>query len=179
MNSIYLPLDSTLMHASLRPFFGFLLALPLIASAATQAPSQHVPPVGAPAAPTLQQLPELPGVISWNTLAKVKQVKAKDRILPEFPKEITALNDKEVKLQGFMMPLEPGEKQKHFLISVNPQTCSFCLPAGPEGVVEVKMKTPVKYTFEPVVVTGKMSILKDDPMGLYYRLTEAAPASAK
>lgn len=167
------------MHKSLHPFLGFLLALPLIAIAATQAPPQHVPPPNAPVAPTLQQLPELPGVVSWNMLAKVKQVKVKDRILPEFTKEITALNDKEVKLQGFMMPLEPGEKQKHFLISVNPQTCSFCLPAGPEGVVEVKTKTPVKYTFEPVVISGKMSILKDDPMGMYYRLTEAAPVSAK
>jgi hypothetical protein len=89
------------------------------------------------------------------------------------------LNDKEVKLQGFMMPLEPGEKQKHFLISVNPQSCSFCLPAGPEGVVEVKTKTPVKFTFEPVIVSGKMSVLKDDPMGLYYRLTDAMSASLK
>ncbi len=127
----------------------------------------------------MPQLPEVKGVVSWNTLAKVKQVKAKDRILPEFTKDISALNDQEVKVQGFMMPLEPGEKQKHFLLSVNPQTCAYCLPAGPEGVVEVNSKTPVKYTFEPVVVTGKMTILKDDPMGLYYRLSNAAPISVK
>jgi hypothetical protein len=114
-----------------------------------------------------------------GTLAKVRQIKTKDRILPEFTREITALNDKEVKLQGFMMPLEPGEKQKHFLISVNPQSCAFCLPAGPEGVVEVKTKTPVKYTFEPVILSGRMSVLKDDPMGLYYRLSDATPSSAK
>ncbi|MGH8809248.1 MAG: DUF3299 domain-containing protein, partial [Noviherbaspirillum sp.] len=60
-----------------------------------------------------------------------------------------------------------------------PPSCSFCLPAGPEGVVEVKSKTPIKYTFEPVIVSGKMSVLKDDPMGLYYRITDATPASAK
>ena len=127
----------------------------------------------------MQPLPEIKGVVSWNTLAKVKQIKTKDRILPEFSKEISELNNKEVKVQGFMMPLEPGEKQKHFLISTTPQTCSFCLPAGPEGVVEVKSKTPVKYTFEPVVISGKMSVLKDDPMGLYYRLTDATPVSEK
>lgn len=124
-------------------------------------------------------LPELKGVVSWNTLAKVKQVRAKDRILPEFSKEVAALNNQEVKIQGFMMPLEPGERQKHFLLSVTPQSCSFCLPAGPEGVVEVKSKTPMKYTFEPVVVSGQMNVMKDDPMGLYYRLIEATPASAK
>ncbi|HEX7635651.1 MAG TPA: DUF3299 domain-containing protein [Noviherbaspirillum sp.] len=173
------------MPASLRILLNTLFAAPLLAFAATQVPPPqgaaggHVPPPGAPDTPILQQLPEILGVVSWNTLAKVKQVKSKDRILPEFTKEITALNDKEIKVQGFMMPLEPGEKQKHFLLSVNPQTCAFCLPAGPEGVVEVKSKTPVKYTFEPVIVFGKMSVMKDDPMGLYYRLTNAAPASAK
>ncbi|GAB3540797.1 hypothetical protein GCM10027343_10420 [Noviherbaspirillum agri] len=127
----------------------------------------------------MQTLPEIKGVVSWDTLANVKQIKTKDRILPEFSKEISALNGKEVKVQGFMMPLEPGEKQKHFLLSLMPQSCNFCLPAGPEGVVEVKSKAPVKYTFEPVVVSGKMSILRDDPMGLYYRLTDAVPVSAK
>jgi hypothetical protein len=161
-----------------------LLAASVLASAAPQVPpaqgaNGHVPPPGVPATPVMQALPDINGVVSWNTLAKVKQIKTKNRILPEFTREITALNDKEVKLQGFMMPLEPGEKQKHFLISVNPQSCAFCLPAGPEGVVEVKTKTPVKYTFEPVILSGKMSVLKDDPMGLYYRLSDATPSSAK
>jgi hypothetical protein len=53
------------------------------------------------------------------------------------------------------------------------------MPAGPEGVVEVQSKTPIKYTFEPVVVSGKLAVLKDHPMGLYYRLTNAEAASAK
>ena len=42
-------------------------------------------------------------------------------------------------------------------------------------MVEVKSKTPVKYTFEPVVLTGKLAILKDDPTGVFYRLTDAVP----
>lgn len=172
------------MRAFLRILFLPVLTIPALAFSAPQtppaqgAPGGHVAPPNAPPA-MMQQLPELQGVVSWNTLAKVKQVKAKDRILPEFSKEIAALNNQEVKLQGFMMPLEPGEKQKHFLISLVPQSCSFCLPAGPEGVVEVKSKTAIKYTFEPVIVSGKMNVLKDDPMGMYYRLTDAVPASVK
>ncbi len=171
------------MQAFLRTLIMILLAAPALAFSATQVPPAqggpggHVPLPDAP--PPMQALPDIKGVVSWNTLAKVKQIKTKDRILPEFSREITALNDKEVKIQGFMMPLEPGEKQKHFLLSLNSQSCSFCLPAGPEGVVEVKSRTPVKYTMEPIVVSGKMSILKDDPMGLYYRLTDAVPASTK
>ena len=162
----------------------FLLAAPALALAATQIPPAQgapgLPPAGAPAGLTIvQPLQDIQGVVSWNTLAKVKQIKSKDRILPEFSKDIAALNDTEVKLQGFMMPLEPGEKQKHFLLSVNSQTCAYCMPAGPEGVVEVKSKTAIKYSFEPIIVSGKMSILKNDPTGLYYRLTEAAPAAQK
>jgi len=34
----------------------------------------------------------------------------------------------------------------------------------------------VKYTFDPVVLTGKLAVLKDDPTGVYYRLTDAVPA---
>ena len=40
-------------------------------------------------------------------------------------------------------------------------------------MVEVKTKTPVKYSLEPVVVEGVFAVLKDDPYGLYYRITDA------
>lgn len=173
------------MRTSTHALFILLLAAAATAFAAPQVPPAqgapaggHVPPPDAPP-PPMQPLPEIKGVVSWDTLAKVRQIKTKDRILPEFSREITELNNKEVKVQGYMMPLEPGEKQKHFLISLTPQSCNFCLPAGPEGVVEVKSKTPVKYTFDPVIVSGRMTVLKDDPMGLYYRLTDATPVSVK
>jgi hypothetical protein len=84
-----------------------------------------------------------------------------------------ALNQKNQRIQGFMMPLEPGEKQKHFLLTSVPMSCSFCTPGGPESMVEVKTKTPVKYTLEPVVVEGRFLVLADDSYGLYYRVTDA------
>jgi hypothetical protein len=37
----------------------------------------------------------------------------------------------------------------------------------------VKSKQPVKYTFEPVVLTGKLEVLKEDPTGIFYRLSDA------
>jgi hypothetical protein len=83
------------------------------------------------------------------------------------------LNQKTQRIQGFMMPLDPGEKQRHFLISSVPLTCAFCLPGGPESMVEVTTKTPVRYSMEPVVVEGKFAVLADDPYGMYYRMTEA------
>ena len=97
--------------------------------------------------------------------------------MPQFAQSITALDQKEVKVQGFMMPLQVGDKQTHFVLSAMPQTCSFCMPGGPESLVEVKTKRPVKYTFEPVIVTGKLSVLKDDPTGVFYRIVDAVQAN--
>ena len=124
-------------------------------------------------------LPELKGVVSWKTLGEVKPVKQKDKFVPEFGKSVASLDKKEVKIQGFMMPLDMGEKQSRFILSALPPSCSFCLPGGPEQMVEVQTKNPVKYGFEPILLTGKLAVLKDDPMGLYYRLTDAVVTVSK
>lgn len=112
-------------------------------------------------------------VVPWSVLTAVKTKTEKNRILPVFNLDQMALNQKTQRIQGFMMPLDPGEKQKHFLLSSVPLTCAFCLPGGPESMVEVKTKTPVKYTMEPVVVEGRFLVLNDDSYGLYYRITDA------
>ena len=112
-------------------------------------------------------------VIAWSVLTDVKTKTEKNRILPIFNASQTALNQKTQRIQGFMMPLEPGSSQRHFLLSSVPLTCSFCTAGGPESMIEVRTKTPVKYGMEPVVVEGKFSILNDDTYGLYYRMTDA------
>lgn len=124
-------------------------------------------------------LPEMKGVVSWKTLGDVKPVRQKDKFVPEFAKAVSVLDKKEVKLQGFMMPLDMGEKQQRFILTAMPPSCSFCLPGGPEQMVEVQAKSPVKYGFEPILLTGKLAVLKDDPMGLYYRLTDAVVTVSK
>jgi hypothetical protein len=116
------------------------------------------------------------GIVSWKLLSSVQTRNEKNRIAPVFSEAITTLNDKTVKVQGFMMPLEPGERQKHFLLSAVPTTCSFCVPAGPQGLIEVRTKIPVKYSIEPVVVEGKFAALTNDQYGLFYRVTDAVSA---
>lgn len=125
------------------------------------------------------ELPEIKGVVSWKTLAEVTPVKQKDKFVPSFSRSIAQLDKKEVKLQGFMMPLELGERQKNFILTSTPPGCAFCLPGGPDAIVEVQAKAPIKYGFEPVILSGRFSVLKDDPTGLYYRLTDAVPVVAK
>jgi len=122
-----------------------------------------------------QTLPERKDVVSWKLLAQVELVKVKDRFQPQFSAGVAALDAKEVKVQGFMMPLEMGDKQSHFILAATPQDCAFCMPGGPESLVEVKTRQPVAYGMAPVVLSGKLAVLKDDPTGVFYRLTDAVP----
>jgi hypothetical protein len=149
----------------------FLLALALAFPAA----AQHQPPPGVDPS-QVKPLQERKDVVSWKVFAQVELVKMKDRYVPKFSPALAALDQKDVKVQGFMMPLELGDKQTHFVLSAMPVTCSFCMPGGPEALVEVKAKRAVKYSFEPVTVSGKLSVLKDDPTGVFYRITEAVQA---
>lgn len=147
------------------------LATLLIAlSLALPAQAQHDP------SQQFKPMPERKDVLSWRLLSQVELVKLKDRYLPQFSSGVAALDQKQVKVQGFMLPLQTGDKQTHFVLSAMPQTCAFCVTGGPEQMVEVKTSKPVKYSFEPVVVSGKLSVLKDDPRGMFYSMLDAAQA---
>jgi len=149
-----------------------LLAAAAHAQLGAPVPAGTGPGVHSPNSP-FAPLPARSDVVPWSLLTDVTTRTEKNRILPSFGARQTALDQKTQRVQGFMMPLEPGEKQSHFLLSSVPLTCSFCLPGGPESMVEVKTKSPVKYTLDPVTVEGKFAVLKDDPYGLYYRVTDA------
>jgi hypothetical protein len=112
-------------------------------------------------------------VVPWETLAQVSVTRQKDRYVPEFSKQILALDQREVKLKGFMMPLEPGLTQTHFLLSAQPPDCAFCMPGTAEQFAEVLAKVPVKVPSDVIVVSGTFSLVRDDSGGLLYRLTEA------
>lgn len=163
-----------------------LLALTLLAGVALPAAAQTPAPAPAmgqgpgyhdPRSP-FKPLQEREGVLSWPMLSSVSVKAVKNKLIPSFPAAVQSLDKTTVKIQGFMMPLEPGDKQRHFLLSSVPTSCSFCVPAGPEGLVEVRSKTPVRYTLEPVTVEGQMAVLSNDPYGLFYRVTEAQPVAA-
>lgn len=144
----------------------------LSASAEPGVPFGTGPGVHSPNSP-FAPLPQRSDVLAWSLLTRVTTRVEKNRILPVFEPAQLELNQQTKRLQGFMLPLEPGERQRHFLLSAVPLTCGFCTPGGPESMVEVKTRIPVKATMEPVVVEGRFQVLKDDPMGLYYRMLDA------
>lgn len=121
-----------------------------------------------------------PGTIPWQLLRQVKLVEAKSKdakvktapMLPQFSAQLKELDNQEVKLYGFVLPLSVGVKQKHFLISPLPSHCPYCVSQGPDSMVEVVAKTPVEFNqWEPIVVTGKLELVNDQY--LFFRLTNA------
>jgi uncharacterized protein len=135
--------------------------------------------LGLPIDPSLlNTLPELKGVVSWSTLAQVKSRTEGKRVVPEFAPAVRKLDRQQVKLQGFMLPIVTGEKHDHFLLTMRPPHCPFCLSLGPEYIVEVRAASAIRHTYDPLVLSGQFSVLTDDPFGLYYRLTGARVTEA-
>lgn len=142
--------------------------------------AQHTPIAGVqltPLAPSEANLPKIKGAenaLSWEVLSKVSTKANGKRIVAHFPLSILRYHLQEVTLVGYMMPLSQGQKQTSFLFSYAASTCNFCLPAGPEGVVEVKAATGVKISYDPIAIKGTLKVLVDDPGGMYYRLEKAS-----
>ena len=161
--------------------WGFIAATLFVATLPAAALNTRVPSAGLPTASMFSAtlLPELQGVVSWKTLSRVEPLKEGDKVVPKFSDEILGLDTQVVRVQGFMLPLDMGDQQHHFLLSAVPPHCQFCMPAGPDAIVEVLAKKKIAYGFEPIIMSGKFAVLKSDPSGLLYRLTEAEPIASK
>ena len=145
-------------------------------------------------------LPKIPGLTSWEILQQAEMMNlnatgprkshvgepGKGGIFgapPEedtpakfevvFSPEVKKLDNKAIKVAGFMMPIEQRESHKRFMLSAVPPGCPFCLPGGPNSIIEVFVKKPLKYTADAIVLNGTMNLLRDDPSGFYYRMIEA------
>lgn len=110
--------------------------------------------------------------ISWDLLAKVEAKWQNNKYVTVFKPEVQALNGQTVKIQGFMIPLEMGEKHKHFIIAARPAHCYFEAPGGKE-MIEIYTPTATDYEFTPITISGKIEVLQNDQYGMYYRIKNA------
>ena len=124
------------------------------------------------------KLLEVPGVVPWNVLTKVSIESIAGTPMLKFSDNINGLNGKTVQLRGYITPLQMGSEQKHFILSPKPPACAFCMPGGPDEMVEVFTRTPVKYSMDPVTVSGTFALLQHDSGGLFYRLGNAEPVQS-
>ena len=105
---------------------GLVLAVPTLAVAQLSSPlgegAVATPQAGSGAGVHSPNSPFAPlqdraDVLPWSVLTAIKTKVEKNRVLPVFPASVQALNQKSQRIQGFMMPLEPGEKQVSWKVS--------------------------------------------------------------
>ncbi len=107
-------------------------------------------------------------------MLKAGKIKGIDRILPfeeisswpyedglkGMPKRLNKLNDQQVLMTGFMLPIDEVENIKEFLLVQSLWGCCYGTPPDINGVVRVIMKgnKRIDYEFEPIKVVGKFKV---------------------
>lgn len=97
-------------------------------------------------------------------------------IKPGYSSDLKSEDGKEVKLMGFMFPLEHSEKQSHFLLGPYPLSCPFHYHVGPSLVIEVSAKKPIEFSYDPVTLKGTLKLKFNEENGVFYYLESALPA---
>ncbi len=117
---------------------------------------------------------------TWKTLSRITFKKEYDKVLglkidlPVFSKEVKEMAGKEVTIKGYIIPTDGYKSQQEFVFSAFPYNmCFFCGGAGPETVMEVSTKDPIKYTTEPIYLKGILKLNGSDVNRLIYSLEKA------
>ena len=114
----------------------------------------------------------------WKDLSEVTYKIGQDEYgelyLPVFGDKLKNLEGKTVEADGYIIPFEGMFKPEHIILSALPLAeCFFCGSGGPETVMEVMLKDPIKYTSNRVRVRGKLTLNDKDPEKLMYILNDA------
>ncbi len=120
--------------------------------------------------PTLEVLED---GLGWDELLSARLEYKDMGYVATFPDSIKSRAGETVKISGFMMPLQPDLKQKHFLLTSNPPSCFFHVPGGPAGSVEVVAAEGVEVSWNPVVLEGRFEPQETSDIGVVYRLLDA------
>ena len=114
----------------------------------------------------------------WKTLSKtkIKLDEKKGLYSATYPAEVKALAGKEMTITGFIFPLEPSEKFKHFLLSARTPTCQFCPPGEPNEVLDVWLDKPIAWKEDAVKVTGTFELMNNPELGVFFALKKAKAA---
>lgn len=121
------------------------------------------------------------GGISWKTLEATGERTRKDSegyivSKPIFTSKVKSLEGKRIKVAGWMMPLENGSRQKHFVLLGYPPGCPYHFHAAPNQFIEVYADKSFQTNESKMfVVSGVLELTGYDESGIFYRLKAARP----
>jgi hypothetical protein len=122
---------------------------------------------------TFSFLPKLEGGISWDDLMQAQLEYLEDRLVASFPTSIAQQAGEQVKLAGYMTPLDADTRQRHFLLTSAPPSCYFHIPGGAAGVVEVFSKDGIESSWTAITLQGKLKLIESSESGIIYQLQDA------
>ncbi len=131
-----------------------------------------------PAAPTesvWQPAPTPRGGISWALLESTKEISRIDSrgylmSKPDFPPGVLALDGKRIKVSGYMMPLQNGRTQTHFVLLAYPPDCPFHLNPSPMQFIEVRTERGVEFDYGVKTIEGVLELSGEDEGGVFYKI---------
>ncbi|NJN33575.1 MAG: hypothetical protein HC817_04305 [Saprospiraceae bacterium] len=124
----------------------------------------------------LNTLPQKDGYaeLNWQLLAQtqfkpisVDSLEGLIVLFPTFPKVMKALEGKNVMMSGYVIPIEETGDSQTLVLSANSYTtCFFCGKAGPESIMDIRLKNPQKMRRfkqdEKVAFRGKLTLNDKD-----------------
>ncbi len=121
------------------------------------------------------------GGVAWAVLETSKEVEKTDnngvvRTTPAFGPAVGSLNGKVVRVSGYMMPLQNGERQSHFVLLAYPPDCPFHLnPAAYQFIEVVLPSAGLSFTNDVITVEGKLRLTGQDGSGVFYKILDGRP----
>ena len=117
------------------------------------------------------------GGLSWALLKSTAAIEWRDpaterlHLRPEFPEEILARDAQSVKVAGYMMATDEGAAQQtRFILFEFEPDCLFHMAVGPTGFIDVEVDQPVAMTNRPIVVEGRLKLVRMEKGGIFYRI---------
>jgi len=123
------------------------------------------------------------GALDWKVLGATKEKDIEGTgpdglqfgyTKPIFPDSVKRLDGQTIKVKGFMFPLEEADDQHLFLFGPFPLSCPFHYHVGPSLVIEGHATKPIKFSYDPMVLEGKLELVPEDKENsTFYRMQNA------
>lgn len=173
-------METLLARPQVSPLFaGLALVLALLAHPAA-AQSQAKARPAAPTESVWKPAATPPGGVAWSVLESTKEITrtGKDGFLyskPAFTPQVLALKGKSIRVSGYMMPLQNGKTQTHFILLAYPPDCPFHLNPAPMQFIEVKTTKPIAFDYGVKTIEGALLLSGEDEGGVFYRIYDGKP----
>ncbi|MGE0270260.1 MAG: hypothetical protein AB7M05_08730 [Alphaproteobacteria bacterium] len=114
---------------------------------------------------------ERDGFLSWRELERLARRGPASGL--GFDPEVAAIQEKNIDVEGFMMPYDANPTQTKFLIAAYQAHCFFCMPGSLLSVMEVLAAQPIVERPGTIMLRGQLELLDGSEDGLLFRLRDA------